>query len=533
MATAESIHVLIVEDEIAVRRSIRGKIARISGGRCTIEEAKNAEEALERMKTSVPDLIFLDMRMPGMGGMAFLEVLRSDYPSVKVIIVSGYSDFQYVKKGLTCGAVDYLLKPIIREELQKAFRAACDAIAKNRRERQMEWKRNTLLKQSVALLKQNLLNDLLASSPAQTAGILKKLELLHIAFHYPRYLIASTFIRNYKEMEAYFLKDSSLLFFALENVMVESLGDPANMVHFRSKYRENEWISIIGFHEHEPIVESLTQGFRKFIRNATLYNKLRIGIVISEPFPSIDDIHYYYKKTTSCWDEPDSGADLRFLEAEPPRQMLPVETREDERAAEQLTALLEKGDAGKVITFIHDYFAQVDRQADSGAALIAAASFIYDALESFYGKYERRGQGTGYTLPTRSELLLTYRTPHDMRLGLAKIARQLLASLKREKNKYAGAKELVADILEHIHRYYYDSELTLEALSQMYFINMSYLSEIFKQETGMTFKKYLTHIRMERAKELLANNMKISDVAYLVGFNDPGYFSAVYKKHFG
>jgi two-component system response regulator YesN len=120
MDTEKEFRVLVVEDEIAVRRSLVGKL-RKEGLSLMIEEAQNAEEAYEIIRESPPEVIFLDMRMPGMGGMKFLEVLSCEFPNIKVVIISGFSDFEYAQQALRYGAVDYLLKPILKEDLHKTL----------------------------------------------------------------------------------------------------------------------------------------------------------------------------------------------------------------------------------------------------------------------------------------------------------------------------------------------------------------------------------------------------------------------------
>lgn len=533
MKQNENIKILIVEDEAAVRRSLKGKISKYNESCYVIEEAKNAEQAHEMIKLSLPDLIFLDMKMPGMGGMAFLEILNAEYPSVKVIILSGFSDFEYVKKGLKCGAIDYLLKPIIKEELYKAISIACESIDQNRQKLRNEIKKNVLLQQSVALLKNNLLNDLLYSSQKNIPEILKKLSLLNIAFDYSHYVIVNIYILNYSAMESYFMKDPSLLFFALDNVMAETLDFPSNIINFISENKENEMVCIVGFHNKEEIKGLLKEGFQQLIHNAKKYNKIHLQVMISEDFARLDEAYLYYKKSSTAWKENQPASEVCFvgerIKEEGTHQ--PSNGQLPQQEAGTLYRLLEEQDVKALTTHINLLFAA---RSNSSVSSITLASDIYHVVEDYYHKKNgRNNTAADFLLPTLSEFLLKYETELEMRLGLNRIVSQLYDALQNEKSRM-GAKQIVLEIQDYIQKYYYDSELSLETLSKMYFINRSYLSEIFRVETCLTFKKYITQVRLEKAKELVTEkHVKMSDVAYLVGFNDPSYFAIVFKKHIG
>ncbi len=170
----QHINVFIVEDEIAVRRSLIGKIPWGYLGMNLMGQAQNAEEAYEAIRLERPDIILLDMRMPGMGGMAFLEILKRQFPAIEVIVLSGYSDFEYVKQALRCGATDYLLKPIIKEELEKALIQAMDNIKADRQKKQERMQQNLLLNQSIPYFKRNLLNTLVRGVYMDCSELLKK-----------------------------------------------------------------------------------------------------------------------------------------------------------------------------------------------------------------------------------------------------------------------------------------------------------------------------------------------------------------------
>ena len=153
------------------------------------------------------------------------------------------------------------------------------------------------------------------------------------------------------------------------------------------------------------------------------------------------------------------------------------------------------------------------------------ASAMVNVFENYCHKQHKRE-----SVPTLSELLLKYED--NLRVGL--ISTFSLVCQSESGNSKKESKQILIEVHEFLQTNYYDNEISLEGLAKRYYINRSYLSEIFKTEFGVSFKKYLVQLRIEKAKELLAEQrMKVSDVAYLVGFNDPDYFGAVFKKQVG
>lgn len=119
-----SYRVLVVEDEDIIRRGIVCSIDWHHMGCGQIEEASNGQEALERIQTGAYDLVLMDINMPLLGGLEVLEQTCQEY-GYAAIIITGYSDFDYAKRALKYGAVEYVLKPIDIPELTRAIEKAC------------------------------------------------------------------------------------------------------------------------------------------------------------------------------------------------------------------------------------------------------------------------------------------------------------------------------------------------------------------------------------------------------------------------
>lgn len=511
MDTEKQFRVLVVEDEIAVRRSLVGKLRR-EGLSLMIEEAQNAEEAYEIIRESPPEVIFLDMRMPGMGGMKFLEVLSFEFPNIKVVIISGFSDFEYAQQALRNGALDYLLKPILKEDLHKTLITVLQKVREFSDKRIQEVHTNLIYNESIPLLRSSLLNKLLKGINLRAEEIAKRLTHLGVVLDSPFYILAVIRVIDYKNAVFFYLKDSMLLFFALENVINESVGSEYRFVGFSNEGKADEFVCIFGF-ETADMIGKIAERLGAIIRNVAKFNKFNVEVAVSRSFSELHNMHQVYEEVSVLW-EKNKGTgvylvaeDMELPEVRFQGQISPIEVN-------WLHSILEGGEIKAILPFVNTVFP------DDFDVLVADA--IYRALEEYMKwKYteapvfKSSDPIHGNEVKDRLIKTITDATQYVARRG------------EDEPN------QVIRKAKEYIDQYYYE-DLTLEFISSKFFLNRTYFSELFSREAGEGFKKYVNRIRIDKAKKLLVSqNMKASAVAELVGFNDPVYFSITFKKYTG
>ena len=103
--------IILVDDEEEVRKSIIRKIDWTAVGFAVVGDAENGEDALEKIENLEPDVVLTDIRMPYMDGLTLAERIRQKYPSMKIVIFSGYDDFEYAKQAIKLNVTEYILKP--------------------------------------------------------------------------------------------------------------------------------------------------------------------------------------------------------------------------------------------------------------------------------------------------------------------------------------------------------------------------------------------------------------------------------------
>ena len=525
--------VLIVEDEPAVRRSLVNKIRWEEMGLAVTGTAQNAEEAYEIIKQTPPDIILLDMRMPGMGGLAFLNILNREFPDIKIIILSGHSDFDYVRHALRCGASDYLLKPIVKEDLRAALDKVIGAIREERDQNRRSTRNQMLLNESLPLLRNMLLNKLLTGIQMDREAVLRRLRFLGVELQFPWYVVAVIKIASLDAMKRIYMNDISLAFFALENVMNESIQPFTSAVGFQRLHADNEFVYIFGFNRKDGIREQLEELFRTCIRNIETYNKFTIHAAVSDPCDRLADLPRLYRSISFDYGKMKHGqasgvffANHFYEEAQLGNLISVSETLD-------FINSIERDDKQRLMGIVSHWFRRLEKADRADLAdeqrLVAKIYFCFDGIMERHGiemdaLYERKELSC-------NRLIASCRDREELKMGVIRAAVEL-AGLLRKKSK-SGASDVIEQAIRYINESYFE-DLTLGYVAEKFYLNPNYFSELFKKQTGECFSRYVNRVRIQKAKELLVDQkIKPAHVFELVGFHDPAYFSKVFKKMAG
>lgn len=118
--------VLLVDDEERIRKGLKKLLEEVIGGYQVVAEADNGKKALECLLGTNVDLIFTDIRMPVMNGLEFIQKVRGQFPQLPIFVLSGYDEYEYMRKALKNNVMDYILKPIDRIELAQSLQVFRD-----------------------------------------------------------------------------------------------------------------------------------------------------------------------------------------------------------------------------------------------------------------------------------------------------------------------------------------------------------------------------------------------------------------------
>lgn len=523
---------LIVDDESGVRRSLLSKIKRETKEMdFLIEEASSAEEAYKIIKNKKIHLLFLDMRMPGMGGMKFLEILNEEFPVMKVVVVSGFSDFHYVKHALKFGATDYLLKPIVKEELKKTLNQIIQTLAFEQNEKENEQGKNALFNEGLPLLENHLLNRLLKNPNQEATNILKKLSYLQINMDFKYYMLVLINIKKFKKVKSSTVyPDAVKLFSIIEKELNQSFDKNAH-VSFKSSIRENEYICVFEIEDyHQKCIEKLKEHLKQFNRNIETKRKLFLNVVVSDIFNNVSDVNEHYIRSSyhSNMERENDDFSSKIVFLNEVEEEVVEEDLLSQEDYEALKKFVKTNDKRNISTKVNSLFEMLSQGSLLETKKLADSLYkVFEGVINDFPEYYR--ERAYYKLPPYNYFVISINNMQTTQFEVIKIFYEICNYY----NKIQKQDNIIYRIKGYIDEHFYE-EITLEYISTKFYINPTYLSDQFKKVIGLNFKKYLNNVRIDKAKELLLQqNMKPVQVSELVGFKDPIHFSTVFKKYVG
>lgn len=261
---------LIVEDEAEVRNGIRNNIDWGSMGFEVIAEAGNGREALDIIENSKPDVVITDITMPIMDGLELSYILKEEYPTIRTIILTGYDDFKFAQRAIKYGVSDYLLKPVLPEDLSKLMLRIKNEIDSEIAEKEDIQKLRLYYQQSIPIIKDKFLT-LLISTEIENDEIENKKASLKLDLDGEGFTAAAASI-NSETTGNWGNDDYELLKFAILNIAQEktkkrSMGEVffhANNLVFILKFDKYDVKS--NYHSAYTLLEEIRQSVEKYLK---------------------------------------------------------------------------------------------------------------------------------------------------------------------------------------------------------------------------------------------------------------------------
>ena len=246
--------IILVDDEEEVRKSIIRKIKWEENGFLVAGDAENGEDALEKIELLEPDLILTDIRMPYMDGLTLAERVRQKYPSMKIVIFSGYDDFEYAKQAIKLNVTEYILKPVNVEELTAILQKI-----KANLDQEIEQKRNVnLLREnyikSLPILREQFLNELV-NAPIAYETVQTRLKEYGISLSGAQKWVAAAVgidrPEEEREGELAIHREQDLIPISVMQILEEKLGNFCRFSIFNSTGSSDAQIGVIAAIDEE------------------------------------------------------------------------------------------------------------------------------------------------------------------------------------------------------------------------------------------------------------------------------------------
>ena len=525
------IKVFLGEDEMVIRRGIKNSIDWEKEGYIFCGEASDGELAYPMIIKEKPDILITDIRMPFMDGLELCKLVKKELPNIKILILSGYDEFDYAKEAIRLGVTEYLLKPISSGKLLEALNGVSESIRREKEDKDLVRKYMEEMRENTEHEKQKFFEQMIAGnlSMADALETGKKYEMNLSAGMYNLLLFRFTLGEENR-------KSGELLGEA--EYAIEKLTERLEYV-FEFQRGVEGWAFLLMADNEEQMserVKELSKDLEEIMKN---YSTIAYFGGIGQPVARLRELEESFREAERALAARFTMELNRIISVEDIRMAQNVDTLDDieitsfgeiEKTRTMLEKFLNNGAEDEIDEFVDVYINELPEE--NLKSVLMRQYIIMDAyivMMSFCEKIE----GIEGEMQAQSEELKNSMKTIQTLEEIKNYIRMLLKKIIGVRDTISGRR--YSDIIEiakdQIRKTYMSDEISLNTIAAEVGMSPSYFSSIFSKEMGKTFVEYLTEIRMDRAKELLmCSSMKTSEIGYEVGYKDPHYFSYIFKK---
>lgn len=525
------IKVFLVEDEMVIRRGIKNSIDWEKEGYIFCGEASDGELAYPMIIKEKPDILITDIRMPFMDGLELCKLVKKELPNIKILILSGYDEFDYAKEAIRLVVTEYLLKPISSGKLLEALNGVSESIRREKEDKDLVRKYMEEMRENTEHEKQKFFEQMIAGnlSMADALETGKKYEMNLSAGMYNLLLFRFTLGKENR-------KSGELLGEA--EYAIEKLTERLEYV-FEFQRGVEGWAFLLMADNEEQMserVKELSKDLEEIMKN---YSTIAYFGGIGQPVARLRELEESFREAERALAARFTMELNRIISVEDIRMAQNVDTLDDieitsfgeiEKTRTMLEKFLNNGAEDEIDEFVDVYINELPEE--NLKSVLMRQYIIMDAyivMMSFCEKIE----GIEGEMQAQSEELKNSMKTIQTLEEIKNYIRMLLKKIIGVRDTISGRR--YSDIIEiakdQIRKTYMSDEISLNTIAAEVGMSPSYFSSIFSKEMGKTFVEYLTEIRMDRAKELLmCSSMKTSEIGYEVGYKDPHYFSYIFKK---
>jgi two-component system response regulator YesN len=491
--------ILIVDDEFIERDGIIFLIKKFSFD-FEIKECSDGEEALKYLKENSVDILFTDVKMPFMDGLELSQNAKLIHPNLKIIIFSGFGEFEYAKKAISLGVSNYILKPINQLEFKKTIENVIEEVVQEKKEKQKREIRSFTEKEHV------LLKIISGTS----------IENIRERFSLDTY---TDFINQYKRM---ILMEFDNDFFHNHQEFIKEIQNNLGIKTDYLNLNPQQGVFFLFDSVDESILKNICMKIHNRILEEyevdcyfSISNLLTSPYMISEEYSNIEHImeqrffvsnnYIFFKNLEISLESTDEKFDNTMLK----NIEYDIKVKDFYGLRTHVNVLIKKFSAKNAFSQIYVKF---------------ILSSIYRNI------YQEMQKVSEIDLNGKIDKIYFCRTIQE----ISKILDNIINSMEKQFSKESLNDRHEIELVKSYIYKNYGNDLSLDILAEYVYMTPSYLSSIFKKETSMGINGFIKNYRMEKAKEMLENtNIKIKEIGNLVGYSNTSYFCQSFKEFYG
>ena len=508
--------VFVVEDELLIRQSIRNVVENMSGPFAFCGEASDGEMALSMMQDLMPDIVLTDIRMPFLDGFELIRHAKAMMPWLKVIIISGYGDFESAQKAISLGVDQYLLKPIRPQELTRVIEAVARQIEESKQKSTLPIGYDEDEVQHA--LMQHYMQQLLYGG-LDTATLLERARSLKLDIVSPCYRIV-------------------LFHFGAEELDYRSARIAAqNLLHKQGMalyyFTEANQLAVLCCGQDAEALNEQAYQFITILRHEMKERCPNVTTVVGNTVQRLSAVCQTYKTALDLLKRISTVSAGQVVDVNDTAQIAADMLELGNPFGEDFRQKLMKAAAADVPALVDEVLESPEGNR-FGSTLMRYYALI-DLLKLAAAQLSRTTPGMD-----AKDIAARLSQQHDIfaasgrRESFRQTAIELLRQAVSMKPDYmAGVKysHVISKAEKYVAENFCDPNISLISVAKYVGLSSAHFSTVFSQTLGRSFINYLTAMRIERAKELLATTgMKLSSIAMEIGYNEPNYFSHVFRK---
>lgn len=509
----------IVEDERDVRSRLVSLIRRAGSNFEIISEYETGIDAYDGIISDNPDLLITDIKIPYINGIELVKRLREELPLLKVIIVTGYSEFDYAKEAANLGVVGFISKPITLEDIRLLLSKAESALDEQYFTASSLSRFESFYESSLPILKENDLNRLSKMSDVP-APFESKLQYNGININYKYFVVSLFDFDDTQEggSEQYDVKLSSVRKF---------VGEEFDGIYDYELFNRYEKLCLIVKSDTQPEIKKLEIMLSRIIQRVGRYSDMPLSAGVSNIHMNSRNFALMTRQATRALEyRRVIGGRKVFFFADISSPTFKISVDDD--TIKEIGYSIHFGSAADSTARIDSVRRQLESSEESNYYVATGIlNILIKACDDPEGLYSRFG-GPG-SLYRRFFEIKTDDEVFEFLKELVHIIRELNNNVIVD-----NVDRNLQKINAYMQAHYCDADISFETVSKGVSFSISYISALLKKNLNTSFVKLLTGMRMEKAKELLADpSLKIIDVAEKLGYNDSYYFSHCFKKYTG
>lgn len=521
--------VMVVDDESLTREYLKKIIPIIDSRWQVVCDAMDGQEALDLLETTMVDLIITDIKMPVMDGLQLSKQIYNMHNNIKIVILSGHEEFSFAKEAIKYGVMDYLLKPLVKEDLRTLLnKLACD-IQKNKNSELAHISLLNKSEESTKLVIKNYLKAIVSESSVEIKTLSKSISKINSPLIKSKAVLLLLHINEYSILSSSTqISEMPLYKFLLTEVCEDVSVNYKNTITFLDKNENTVILVNIDYEENyiikcKNIFENISKEFHKKT-GLTLFGG------IGEPESNTFLLKNSYMKaiyTLECVELFEDNYLSTFEETIKYKN----ELKNIKNIIYSIVSGILNNDEKLYSISLRRYVDNIPKPVT--ISILKHCIFLINSLKNSLPNINE-DQITNSLVSLKiilsnSENTLTKEFIYNILMNLL----QMFAFNELPTSSELKSLDIINKAKQYIYAHY-SEPISLELIANKISISYSYLSSVFHKSEGESYIKFLTRVRMEEAAKIIETNpsIKIYDVAEKVGYVNVKHFSCTFKNYF-